>query len=268
MSFWNEKFKLFIESDTAKGLAIFVTVVIAGSVFEMFKDKKIDMLYMIIAISFLTILINTTLHSILYKSDRVKDQEESNKKLALLKNIMDKNGFNQIIDVNEVEKIEELADTIIVFTEDLETDYGEKEEVSNKGLLSEVVKDNLLNKKKNIKYKYLMKENPNNIKAIGEYRKYMIEKCGYENILQKVTFYLVLPEDYGFFSEVYIYKNNKPEQSDSAVEWMPSLGTLGDKDDQYFVRLDDNQVLFLNEVVVNLMAKYTPYNDEKVSNDS
>ena len=114
-----------------------------------------------------------------------------------------------------------------------------------------------------------MKENPHNIKAIEEYCKYMISKGVDESILRKkVAFHLILPEDYGFFSEVYIYKNNKPEQSDSAVEWMPSLGTLGDKDDQYFVRLDDNQVLFLNEVVVNLMAKYTPYNDEKVSNDS
>lgn len=247
-----KKLKKIEENDLTKNIFVFVTVVLVGSVFETFKDKKIDVLYMVIVISIMTIVINGTLHAILYKKDKLKQIDENNKKLSLVSKIMDKNGFNQIINVNQLKEVEAAADIIIVFTEDLSTDYGGKNEKSNEGLMSSIVKNNLDLKKK---YEYFLKNNEHNRNAVEDYYKYM-NKEDKDLTTGKVSFYFIEPEDYCFFSEVYIYKNKIRTEPDSAVEWMPSLGKLGDPNDQYYVNLEGNQVLFLNEVILNLKAKY------------
>lgn len=262
------KIEEFKNSNPVQGVAIFIGVVLATSGFEMFKDGKITIMYMVFTISFLTIVINTTLHAIFYRKDRLIEEKHLNDKLKLLNNIMSQNGFKQIINVKEVQKIEENSDTIVVFTENLETDYGEQQIGSNKGLLSESVAKNL-NDKKEYTYRYFLKNNQNNKKAIKKYIEYMMNEKSVKNLKAKVEFFLIYPEDYHFFSEVYIYKQveNKKAQEDIAVEWMPSLGKIGDADDQYYVKLASSQVLLLNEVIINLSSKYSKYIPEGMKNE-
>lgn len=243
-------------STTSQNVFAFVSVVIASTFLDLFTDKNFHMLWTVLVISILTILFNFLYEKVSNKNDELDTKEKYSNGMALLSQIIDCKGYGLIKNANELESIEQTADEIYVFSENLITDIKKDmidDEYENKGLFFEIVNQNI---PKGKKYIYFLKDTKVNRKYYGLYTKCHFDVQN-QAFKENISFYFIPEEEFCFYSEIYLYKDTI--NNDQAFEWIPSIGEEGREDKQFYLQLSSSQVQNLNEIICELMISHKKY---------
>lgn len=238
-------------STTSQNIFAFVSVVVASTFIDLFSNQKFHMLWIVVTISILTILFNYLYEKVVNKNSEIDTKEEYKRGLDLIEQIISCKGYGLIKDAEAIEEIEDKADEIYIFSENITTDIPQTyvdEEFDNIGLFSGIVAQNIPNEKR---YIYFLKDSKVNRKYHKVYCKHHF-KGENSQFKKNVSFYLVPEDEFCFFSELYLYKDTK--NHDTTFEWIPSIGEKNDPDKQFYLELSSEQTQNINEIICELMV--------------
>ncbi len=262
----DERFTKKLETSTSKqNIFAFASVVLASTLFDLFNDSNYKMIWIVIIISILTILFHFIYDKVAHTNEAIRHQHEYNTHLTLIEKIMQCKGYNLILNAVAIEKIENRSEEIYIFTENLTTDIPKdaisdlKDDHDNIGLFADLVQVNI---PKGKKYTYFLKNNLENIAYIKDYYAYHLSSHNLRAYAKNIAFYLVEPQDFTFFSELYHYKDDL--MHDMSFEWLPSLGELGDPDKQFYLELSSSQVQNINEIIVELKSSALRFKHQSI----
>lgn len=243
-------------STSSQNVFAFISVVVASTLLDLFTSEKFNMLWIVLIISILTIVFNVLYEKVKDKNNAIDSKEAYKTGLSLLEQIINCKGYSLIKNAKELTPIENNADEIYVFSENLLTDIGKEcidEPYENKGLFANLVAENI---PKGKRYIYLLKDTKENRKYFKLYEKYHFHQKN-EKFKQNVAFYFIPESDFCFFSEIYLYKDIKKQ--DIAFEWIPSIGEKDNENKQFYLQLSAEQTQNLNEILCELMISYERY---------
>ena len=228
---------------------------LASTSFDLFQKKEFQMIGIIVVMSITTIMFHFLFQKISNTKFAIEKWVMYDEHLQIIDKIMDVRGYSLIVKAFELERIEDKAKEIFVFTENLVTDipkecFHEKEMEGNKniGLFVSIVSENI---PKGKKYKYFLKNNKENRGYIKHYFKYHFLKEKNKQFRENITFYLISEAEFTFFTEMYLYKGL--EGDDMAFEWLPAIGEHNDIDKQFYLSLSPSQVENINEIGIEMM---------------
>lgn len=260
-----EKLKEQIKtSTTSQNIFAFVSVVVASTFIDLFSNQNFHMLWVVIVISILTIIFSFLYEKVAAKNDEIDSKEEYKKGLALLEQVIRCKGYGLIKNASEIEQIEDKADEIFIFSENLITDLGKdfiEDEYDNKGLFADIVSQTIPQGKK---YIYFLKDSVKNREYYKLYYQYHFDGKN-EDYLSNISFYFIPETEYCFFSEIYLYKDQVSK--DVAFEWIPSIGEKDNEQKQFYLELSSKQVQNLNELICELMISCKKYTLKEVQNE-
>jgi len=256
-------------SSAYQNVFAFTTVVLASTLFELFTDGKYRMIWIIFIISIVTIFFQFIYEKVANTNRSIDEYRQYDEHLKLIEQIMQCKGYHLILKALELEKIEETAEEVYVFTEDLTTDIPAEEirvldsTLENIGLFASIVASNI---PKGKKYTYFLKDDLNNREYIKDYFTYHMRDEQNLKYAKNIQFYLVKPSEFTFFTELYLYKDDV--RKDMAFEWLPALGEINDANKQFYLELSSQQVQNINEIIIELKTTsctydYTAYTKDK-----
>lgn len=250
----DESFTKKIETSSSyQNIFAFTSVVLASTLFELFTDEKYRMIWVVLVISVTTILFHLLYEKISNTNFAVDKYEQYNTNMKIIDKIMDCKGYNLILNALEIEKIENSAREMYIFTEDLITDIPKtcvlesQTESENISLYLDLVTQNILKGKK---YTYFLKDNPQNRIYVKEYFKHHFFSKNTHKYVDNINFYFVKESEFTFFTEIYFYKNKN--EADLAFEWLPAIGETNNINKQFYLKLDSEQVENINEIIIEL----------------
>ena len=246
-------FKQIETSSSYQNVFAFSSVVLASTLFELFTDEKYRMIWVVLVISVTTILFHLLYEKIVNTNFAIDKYEQYNTNMKIIDKIMDCKGYSLILNTSEIEKIENDAREMYIFTEDLTTDIPIEcvkkllSDGENIGLYTDLVSQNI---PKGKHYTYFLKDNSQNRLYVKEYFNYHFSDKKTHKHTSNINFYFVKESGFTFFTEIYFYKNNN--KPDLAFEWLPAIGETNNINKQFYLKLDSEQVENINEIIIEL----------------
>lgn len=224
------------------------------------------MIWIVIIISITTMFFHVLYDKISNTNFAIKKYLQYDEHLNIIDKVMNCKGYQLILKASDIEKIENHSKEIYIFTEDLITDINEKhirildDNLENIGLFAAIVASNI---PKGKSYTYFLKDNDKNREYAIDYYSYHFSLDHTKEYSKNINFYFIKEIEYTFFTELYLYKDDKV--NDMAFEWLPSIGEAGKADKQFYLKLGSEQVENINEIIIELKdtaIKFT-YTDYK-----
>jgi len=251
-------------STTSQNVFAFISVVVASTFLDLFSSGKFHMLWSVAVISILTILFNFLYEKVVNKNNELDKKEEYKRGLNLIEQIIGCKGYTLIKRADELKTIEDKADEIYIFTENLVTDIPHEyldEKLENSGLFADIVSENLPKGKKNI---YFLKDTEENRSYQKKYNMYHFQGDNAKYNMN-ASFYYIPENEFCFFSEIYLYKDTKTH--DKSFEWIPSIGEKNNPDKQFYLELSSLQTQNINEIICELMVSCNKFQLSEIKNE-
>jgi len=189
-------------------------------------------------------------HFATHKYKKQKDPLEE--KLEIVRAILESTKHEKILSLDKIKEIELESKEVFVFSQDMSRDVKNMgqfaEGTFNIGTFYQTVKNNLLTGK--VKYTYFLKKDSHWKHFIHSFSK---SYTTLDKLDDKVNFFLINPEKYFFYDEIYLYKMIDGKYL--AFEFLPSISNE-EEELLFYLELDERQINRLVAIKNNLIQKY------------